>query len=49
MTSIAESRWRRLDHYIDPTINPLIPEDEIDAEDCETKLFGVDAEEVEII
>ncbi len=46
MTSIAESRRRRLDHYIDPTTNPLMPEDEIDAEDCKTELFGVDADKV---
>jgi len=46
MTGVAESRQRRLQHYIDPEKHRLLPADEIDAEDCKTELFGVDADKV---
>lgn len=46
MKRVAESRQKRLGHYIDPETVPLNPEDEIDAEDSKTELFGVDAEKV---
>lgn len=46
MVKVAESRQRRLEHYIDPLENKLLPEDEIDAEDCKTDLFGEDAEKI---
>lgn len=46
MVNVAESRQRRLGHYIDPTNNPLAKEDEIDPEDCKTELFGADAEQI---
>ena len=46
MIKVAESRQRRLKHYIDPHENKLLPEDEIDAEDCKTDLFGEDAEKI---
>lgn len=46
MVGVAESRQRRLQHYVDPEKHPLRPTDEIDAEDCKTELFGVDADKV---
>ena len=46
MVKIAESRNRRLKHYMNPTKNNLLPEDEVDAEDCKTELFGADAGEI---
>jgi len=46
MKRVAESRHRRLKHYINPEQHPLLPNDEIDSEDCKTELFGVDAENV---
>ena len=42
MTNIAQSRRRRLAHYQDPKNVSLAAEDEIDAEDCRTDLFGKD-------
>lgn len=46
MVGVAESRQRRLQHYVDPEKQRLLPADEIDAEDCKTELFGVDADKV---
>ena len=46
MTDIAQSRRRRLAHYLDPKHVVLEPGDEIDAEDCQTELFGVDADKI---
>jgi len=46
MTNVAESRQRRLYHYIDPSKHPLTKIDEIDPEDCKTELFGADAEKI---
>jgi CRP-like cAMP-binding protein len=46
MTEVAQSRRRRLAHYLDPKIVPLDPLDEVDAEDCQTELFGVDADTI---
>lgn len=46
LEKVAQSRRRRLAHYLDPIKEPLLPGDEIDSEDCKTDLFGVDAEEV---
>ena len=46
MKRVASSRQRRLQHYIEPDRYPLLPEDEVDAEDCKTELFGADAESI---
>jgi hypothetical protein len=46
MTEIAQSRRRRLAHYLDPKNVALEPGDEVDAEDCQTELFGVDADKI---
>jgi len=46
MVKVAESRQRRLKHYISPANNPLSKEDEIDPEDCKTELFGADADKI---
>lgn len=46
MTEIAQSRRRRLAHYLDPKNVAMEPGDEIDAEDCQTELFGVDADKI---
>lgn len=46
MTSVAQSRRRRLAHYLDPESIVLDVEDEIDAEDCRTELFGQDADQI---
>ena len=46
MVGVAESRQRRLQHYVDPEKYRLRSTDEIDTEDCKTDLFGVDAEKV---
>ena len=46
MTDIAQSRRRRRTHYLDPKVVPLDLEDEVDAEDCQTELFGVDANKI---
>jgi len=46
MVKVAESRHRRLKHYIDPSKYALAKEDEIDSEDCKTELFGADAEQI---
>ena len=46
MVEVAESRQRRLYHYIDPSSHLLAKEDEIDPEDCKTELFGADAEQI---
>ena len=46
MVKVAQSRHRRLQHYIDPIENKLLSGDEIDAEDCKTELFGQDEEKI---
>ena len=46
MVTIAQSRRMRLAHYLDPKGVPLDAGDEVDAEDCRTELFGVDAEKI---
>jgi len=46
MRQTAEGRVRRLEHYLDPTNKPLAKEDEVDAEDSKTDLFGADADVV---
>jgi hypothetical protein len=46
MKGVAESRQRRLEHYINPQMHKLLPKDEVDAEDAKTELFGADAEKV---
>lgn len=46
MIDIAQSRRRRLAHYLDPKNVSLEKKDEVDAEDCRTELFGVDAEKI---
>ncbi len=46
MKAVAESRQRRLQHYMDPTQYKLLPEDEVDIEDSKTELFGADADKV---
>jgi len=47
MKTVAQSRQRRLLHYIKPKENPLYAMDEVDGEDRKTDLFGVDADQVE--
>jgi len=42
---IAETRNRRLNHFMDPDSFVLAPGDEIDSEDRKTELFGLDAAE----
>lgn len=49
MMKVAQSRQRRLDHYLDPKNVPLATEDEIDAEDCRTALFGQDADDLTLL
>ena len=46
MVKVAESRHRRLKHYIAPSKYALAKVDEIDSEDCKTELFGADAEQI---
>ena len=46
MKDVAQSRRRRLSHYLDPNEVTLAPGDEIDAEDCRTELFGQDADQI---
>ena len=46
MKNVAQSRQRRLAHYLDPKEVTLAPGDEIDTEDCKTALFGMDAEKI---
>ena len=46
MNSVAQSRRRRLAHYLNPTGVALAPEDEIDVEDSKTELFGKDADRI---
>lgn len=46
MKEVAESRQRRLQHYMNPNEHKLLPKDEIDIEDSKTELFGADAEKV---
>eukprot|EP00558_Chaetoceros_sp_UNC1202_P003548 CAMPEP_0197248536 /NCGR_PEP_ID=MMETSP1429-20130617/40098_1 /TAXON_ID=49237 /ORGANISM="Chaetoceros sp., Strain UNC1202" /LENGTH=81 /DNA_ID=CAMNT_0042709787 /DNA_START=116 /DNA_END=358 /DNA_ORIENTATION=- len=46
MMNVAESRHRRLQHYVNPDEFPLLEEDEVDPEDCKTELFGADAEKI---
>mmetsp|Transcript_18764 Transcript_18764/g.37626 ORF Transcript_18764/g.37626 Transcript_18764/m.37626 type:complete len:134 (+) Transcript_18764:4056-4457(+) len=43
---VAESRVRRLEYHLDPKNKPFRSEDEVDAEDSETDLFGADADVV---
>lgn len=46
MKKVATSRKNRLAHYVNPKSCALSSDEEIDAEDCKTELFGVDADEV---
>ena len=46
MRKTAEGRVRRLEYYLDPTNKTLAKEDEVDAEDSKTDLFGADADVV---
>ena len=46
MTRVAQSRRRRLAHYRNPKQVELDPADEIDHEDSQTELFGVDADKI---
>ena len=46
MRNIAQSRRRRLAHFLNPHEVKLSPGDEIDSEDCRTDLFGLPSEEV---
>ena len=46
MKAVAESRNRRLQHYINPQKYKLLPKDEVDVQDSKTELFGADAEKV---
>ena len=46
MRKTAEGRVRRLEYYLDPTNKTLSKEDEVDAEDSKTDLFGADADVV---
>lgn len=46
MTQVAESRQRRLKHFIDPSSHLLLTHDKIDREDCKTELFGADADKI---
>lgn len=46
MTKVAQSRRRRLAHYLDPKQVELAPADEVDAEDSRTELFGIDADKI---
>ncbi len=46
MKAVAESRQRRLQHYMSPDKHKLHPEDEVDIEDSKTELFGADADRV---
>eukprot|EP00551_Chaetoceros_affinis_P008086 CAMPEP_0203682564 /NCGR_PEP_ID=MMETSP0090-20130426/46330_1 /ASSEMBLY_ACC=CAM_ASM_001088 /TAXON_ID=426623 /ORGANISM="Chaetoceros affinis, Strain CCMP159" /LENGTH=88 /DNA_ID=CAMNT_0050551563 /DNA_START=359 /DNA_END=625 /DNA_ORIENTATION=- len=46
MKGVAESRQRRLQHYMNPRKYELLPQDEVDIEDSKTELFGADAEKV---
>ena len=46
MKNVAQSRQRRLAHYLDPKEVTLASGDEIDTEDCKTALFGMDAEKI---
>ena len=46
MTRVAQSRRRRLAHYRNPKQVKLDPADEIDHEDSQTELFGVDADKI---
>ena len=46
MKGVAESRRRRLQHYMNPRKHKLLPQDEVDIEDSKTELFGADAEKV---
>jgi len=46
MKGVAESRRRRLQHYMNPRKYKLLPQDEVDIEDSKTELFGADAEKV---
>jgi len=49
MEKVAKSRQKRLAYYMDPEDNELLPQDEIDAEDAKTELFGADADEVAFV
>lgn len=46
MRKVAQSRQKRLAHYLDPKNVPLDPTDAVDAEDSRTELFGQDADEI---
>lgn len=46
MTNVAQSRRRRLAHYMNPGSNTLVPGDEVDVEDSKTELFGKDADKI---
>ena len=46
MAHVAQSRRRRLAHYLEPKQVALAPGDEVDAEDCQTELFGQDADQI---
>ncbi|KAL7536658.1 hypothetical protein ACHAXR_007315, partial [Thalassiosira sp. AJA248-18] len=46
MTDVAQSRRRRLAHYLEPNKVALSPGDEVDAEDSKTALFGRDADQI---
>ena len=41
MTNVAQSRRRRLAHYINPNEVSLSPGDEIDTEDCKTGEYRI--------
>lgn len=44
MINVAQSRRRRVKHFLKPNETRLEKGDAIDSEDCKTSLFGVDAE-----
>ncbi|KAL3808213.1 hypothetical protein ACHAXA_006316 [Cyclostephanos tholiformis] len=46
MMSVAQSRRRRLAHYLNPKGVTLAPGDEVDVEDSKTELFGQDADRI---
>ena len=46
MNGVAQSRRRRLAHYLHPTSVALAPGDEIDVEDSKTELFGQDTDRI---
>lgn len=48
MRRIAQSRRKRLAHYINPNETKLSPEDQVDTEDSLTDLFGLPSEEISV-